>query len=259
MNFDWPFFVHYLIFPSSVYLHGLMLTVVLSVISEAAGTLIGTLAALGNISKWRSLRLLIRFYIWVFRGTPLLVQIIFFYTALAAANIFRFHDITLYFITIPGNIQAGVVALSLHEGAYMAEIIRAGLDSVPVGQSEAGRSLGLRYWQVMRLIVIPQAARFVVPPLGNQFNLMLKNTSLLSVIGVPELLFTTETLTSVTFKVFELYAVVALYYLTLTTIWGWIQMGLERKFGGHDRPPSSRSPQRREPVSAGPLTVSEGP
>lgn len=234
MNFDWSSFVHYLFFPSSVYLYGLFLTVSLSIISELSGVAIGTFVALAKLSRFRSVDLVMRFYIWLFRGTPLLVQIIFFYTALAAANIFRFHQVNIGFATIPGNLQAGVVALSLHEGAYMAEIVRAGIDSVPKGQIEAGRSLGLSYSQIMRNIVLPQAARFVIPPVGNQFNLMLKNTSLLSVIGVPELLFTTETMVSTTFKVFELYSVVALYYLTLTTIWGLVQNRLERRYGGHD-------------------------
>jgi polar amino acid transport system permease protein len=127
-------------------------------------------------------------------------------------------------------VQAGIVALSLHEAAYMAEIIRAGIASVALGQTEAAKSLGMSYIRIMRLIVLPQAARFIVPPLGNEFNGMLKSTTLVSVIGVPELLLTTETLTSATFRVFELYAVVALYYLTLTTAWGFIQARLEASF-----------------------------
>lgn len=242
MNFDWSSFFHYLLFPSTVYLYGLFLTVSLSIVSEFSGVVIGTFVALARLSRFRAVDMAMRFYIWLFRGTPLLVQIIFFYTALAAANIFRFHTVNLGFATIPGNIQAGVVALSLHEGAYMAEIVRAGIDSVPKGQIEAGRSLGLSYAQIMRSVVLPQAARFVIPPVGNQFNLMLKNTSLLSVIGVPELLFTTETMVSTTFKVFELYSVVALYYLTLTTIWGFVQKGLEQRYGGYDADTTVRRP-----------------
>lgn len=164
------------------------------------------------------------------RGVPLLVQIIFIYTGLAAANLFRFHDIDLGPIVIPGNVQAGIVALSLNEGAYMAEIIRAGIASVDIGQTEAARSLGMPYALLMRRIILPQAARFIIPPLGNEFNAMLKNSTLVSVIGVQELLLTTETLTSATFRVFELYSVVALYYLTLTTLWGLVQARVERRF-----------------------------
>ncbi|MGA8259326.1 MAG: amino acid ABC transporter permease [Arenicellales bacterium] len=230
MHFDWPFFWHYLLQPSWAYLHGLELTIVLSVVSQAAGTMIGLFGALGRISGFRLVELPVRFYVWVMRGTPLLVQIVFIYTGLAAGNILRFHDIHLGFITVPGNVQAAVIALSLNEGAYMTEIIRAGIASVEVGQAEAARSLGMTYALLMRRIVLPQAARFIVPPLGNEFNSMLKNTTLVSVIGVQELLLTTETLTSATFRVFELYSVVALYYLTLTTVWGLFQRRIESRF-----------------------------
>ena len=230
MSFDWPFFWHYLLRPSSAYLNGLMLTLVLSVIAQALGTFLGLFAALGRMSRIAPLQYLIRGYIWIMRGTPLLVQIVFIYTGLAAGGIFRFEDISLGILTIPGNVQAGLVALSLNEAAYMAEIIRAGISSVDSGQTEAAKSLGMTYGLLMRRIVLPQAARFVIPPLGNEFNAMLKNTTLVSVIGVPELLLTTETLTSATFRVFELYSVVALYYLTLTTLWGIIQNRIELRF-----------------------------
>jgi polar amino acid transport system permease protein len=230
MHFDWPFFWHYLLEPSSTYLNGLMLTLVLSVVSQTLGTGGGLVLALWRISGIGALDHLGRFYIWLMRGTPLLVQIVFIYTGLAAAGIARFHDISLGFVTIPGNVQAGILALSLHEAAYMAEIIRAGIASVDPGQTEAAKSLGMTYGRLMRRIILPQAARFIVPPLGNEFNGMLKSTTLVSVIGVPELLLTTETLTSATFRVFELYAVVALYYLTLTTAWGFIQARIEASF-----------------------------
>jgi polar amino acid transport system permease protein len=113
----------------------------------------------------------------------------------------------------------------------MAEIIRAGIASVDEGQTEAAKSVGMTYGLLMRRIVLPQAARFILPPLGNEFNAMLKNSTLVSVIGVQELLLTTETLTSATFRVFELYSIVALYFLTLTTAWGFAQAWIEAKFG----------------------------
>jgi polar amino acid transport system permease protein len=231
MNFDWTFFWRYLLEPSAVYLHGLWLTLSLSIVCQLLGTIIGLFAALGRLSSFRSLRVLVRLYTWVMRGTPLLVQVVFIYTALAAANIFRFEDIDLGFMVLPGNIQAGIFALSLNEGAYMAEIIRAGITSVDQGQMEASKSLGMRYHLLMRRIILPQAARFIIPPLGNEFNSMLKNTTLLSVIGVPELLLATQMVTSATFKVFELYTVVALYYLSLTTLWGVVQRRIELRFG----------------------------
>lgn len=231
MNFDWAFFWRYLLEPSAVYLHGLWLTLSLSVLCQFFGTVIGLFAALGRLSSFRSLQIVVRIYTWVMRGTPLLVQVVFIYTALAAANIFRFEDIDLGFMVLPGNIQAGILALSLNEGAYMAEIIRAGIASIDQGQVEASKSLGMRYHLFMRRIILPQAIRFIVPPLGNEFNSMLKNTTLLSVIGVPELLLATQMVTSATFKVFELYTVVALYYLSLTTLWGIAQRRIELRFG----------------------------
>jgi polar amino acid transport system permease protein len=241
MAFDWSFFWHYLLEPSSVYLHGLWLTLSLSVISQSLGTLIGLFAALGKLSRYRTLQLIVGFYVWAMRGTPLLVQVVFIYTGLAAGNIFRFEDIHIGVFVLPGNIQAGIVALSLNEGAYMAEIIRAGITSVDIGQTEAAKSLGMTYWKLMRRIILPQAARVILPPLGNDFNGMLKNTTLLSVIGVPELLLATEMITSATFRVFELYLVVALYYLTLTTLWGIVQRWIEGRFGEPGRAAPAKS------------------
>ena len=170
MNFDWASFWHYLLQPTSVYLHGLWLTLSLSVVSQSLGTLIGVAAALGTQSRFRAVRTLVGFYTWLFRGTPLLVQIVFVYTALAAGGIFRFEDIDLGFVVIPGNIQAAIVALSLNEGAYMTEIIRAGILAVDNGQTEAAKSLGMTYFKLMRRIILPQAIRVIVPPLGNEFN-----------------------------------------------------------------------------------------
>jgi polar amino acid transport system permease protein len=241
MAFDWGFFWRYLLEPSSVYLHGLWLTLSLSVISQSIGTIIGLFAALGRLSRFRPIQLLVKFYVWVMRGTPLLVQIVFIYTGLAAGNIFRFEDIDLGFVVIPGNIQAAIIALSLNEGAYMTEIIRAGIASVDIGQTEAAKSLGMTFGKLMRRIILPQAARVIIPPLGNDFNGMLKNTTLVSVIGVPELLLATQMVTSATFRVFELYLVVALYYLTLTTLWGFVQRWIEVHYGEpgeHDPEPS---------------------
>ncbi len=231
MKFDWDFFARYLLEPSSVYLHGLWLTLCISVISQSLGTAIGVVGALGTQSRFRAVRALVGFYVWLMRGTPLLVQIVFIYTGLAAANIFRFENIDLGFVVIPGNIQAGIVALSLNEGAYMTEIVRAGIRSVDVGQTEAAKSLGMTYLKLMRRIVLPQAARVIIPPLGNEFNSMLKNTTLLSVIGVPELLLATNIVISATFRVFELLSVVSLYYLTLTTLWTFVQRWIDRRLG----------------------------
>jgi polar amino acid transport system permease protein len=251
MHFDWPFFWRYLFEPSQAYLHGLTLTITLSVISQTLGTAIGLFAALARLSRFAALRGVSGAYVWVMRGTPLLVQIVFIYTGLAAADVFRFQDIDLGLLVIPGNVQAGIVALSLNEGAYMAEIIRAGIASVDSGQTEAAKSVGMTFALLMRRIVLPQAARFVIPPLGNEFNAMLKNTTLVSVIGVQELLLSTETLTSATFRVFELYSVVALYFLTLTTVWGFVQRRIELRLGQADASAKSAAPGFAERLFGG--------
>ena len=230
MSFDWPFFWQHLFEPNSLFVNGLVLTVVLSVVSQLIGTALGLAAALARISNIGALRTGARFYIWVMRGTPLLVQIVFIYTGLAAANIVHFQDFDLGLFVIAGNVQAGILALSLNEGAYMAEIIRAGIASVDHGQSEAASSLGMTRALLMRRIILPQAARLIIPPLGNQFNIMLKNSTLVSIIGVPELLLATETINSATFRTFELYTVVGLYFLTLTTLWAFVQHGIEVRF-----------------------------
>src|SRR5258707_4983614 len=113
MAFDWGFFWHYLLEPSSVYLHGLWLTLSLSVISQSLGTVIGLFAALGRLSRFRLIQTIVGFYVWVMRGTPLLVQIVFIYTCLAAGNIFRFQDIDLRLVVLPRHIQAALLVLSL--------------------------------------------------------------------------------------------------------------------------------------------------
>jgi len=227
MNFNWQVFWQYLLQPSGVYLTGLWLTCLISVLAMSLGCVLGLAAALLRLSRNPLLHLPVRFYVWLMRGTPLLVQIVFLYTALAAGGIFRFEDLELFGLVIPGNIQAAIIALGLNEGAYMAEIIRAGIGAVDKGQYEAGRSLGMTFGKLMRRIVLPQAFRVIVPPLGNEFNVMLKNTTLVSVIGVQELLLSTQMVTSATFRVFELYLVVAIYFLLLTTLWGFFQRWLD--------------------------------
>ncbi len=230
MLFSWEFFAHQLFDPSAAFLHGLLLTVVISVVSQLLGSAVGLLAALGRISRLRTLSGAAALYIWLMRGTPLLVQIVFIYTGFAAANLFRFTDIAVGPLLIPANVQAGILALSLNEGAYMAEIIRAGIAGIDPGQGEAARALGMPPAMLMRRIVLPQAFRLIIPPIGNQFNVMLKNSTLVSIIGVPELLLITQTINSVTFRTFELYSVVALYYLMLTTAWAFVQRRIEARY-----------------------------
>ena len=159
----------------------------------------------------------------------MLVQIFFVYFALGLPN-----EVNLGVFNLTAEIAAGILALSINEGAYMREIIRAGIDSIDKGQMEAAKSLGMRYGLTMRRIVLPQAARVIVPPLGNEFNNMMKTTSLVYTIGVYELFADAEQGYSQTFHT-EFFVAVAFWYLVLTTVWTFIQAAIERRLAVSER------------------------
>lgn len=229
LQFDVSFFWHELVRPSSGFLGGLWRTVYISIIAQVIAVIIGLAVALARRSTLRVVRGVAGFYVWVLRGTPLLVQLVIVYDGLAATGIYRFQDVTFLGITVLASVQAAIVTLALNESAYMSEIIRAGLAAVDVGQHEAALSIGMTPAQSMRYVVVPQAMRFVIPPLGNDFNAMMKSTSVLSVIGVPEMFLITQEISSSTFHTFEIFTDAALYYLALTTIWTFIQAWLEAR------------------------------
>ena len=194
-------------------------TLWISVAAQTCGVIIGLFLALMRMSRYRFLSGPASAYIWFFRGSPLLVQVLLLWDGLPKL--------------VPSLLLPAwaviVIAFSLNEGAYMAEITRAGITSVDPGQMEAAKSLGMRYALAMRRIVLPQAARVIVPPLGNEFNNMLKTTSIASVIGLEELTGTAEIFGSPTFTIFELLIVVTFYYLLLTTLWGFVQRWIENR------------------------------
>jgi polar amino acid transport system permease protein len=216
--------------PSPAIINGLGLTIGISVVAQLIGVILGVFAAMGKMSRLRVLRWLAGIYIWIFRGTPLLVQLTFFVFGLSAAGIFQWPGIAIGPITILPEILAGTIIMGVNEGAYMAEIVRAGIMAVDPGQTEAAKSLGMTYGMTMRRIVLPQAARVIIPPLGNEFNNMLKTTSLLVVVSVFELYNTFSTAAGRTYASFEFLAACAIWYLLLTTIWGFVQAWIERKF-----------------------------
>ena len=229
MSFDWPYFWTQLLTPSGAFLTGLWLTMVMAFFAQIVGMLLGLAVAQARMSKYVALRHAASAYIWVVRGTPLLVQIVFIYTGLAAANLYRFEDFSLFGLIVPGSLQAGIFALGLNEAAYMSEIFRAGISAVDRGQFEAAKSLGMPPLMMMRHVVLPQALRVILLPIGNQFNILLKNTTLVSVIGVSEMLLVTETINSATFRTFELYSVLGIYFLLLTSLWTLFMGWAERK------------------------------
>src|SRR5438552_12394410 len=181
------------------------------------------------MSRFWPLRLISGIYVLIFRGTPVLVQIFFVYLA------FNLPSVDLGIGTIPAEAVAGILALSINEGAYMREIVRAGSDSIDRGQMEAAKSIGMRYTLAMRRIVLPQAARVIVPPLGNEFNNMLKTTSLVFTIGVYEMFADAEIHYSQTFQPVEYFLAVAFWYLVLTGVWSVIQASIERRLAASER------------------------
>jgi polar amino acid transport system permease protein len=233
--FDWQTFWNYLwpvtALQNPLIRNGLIVTVVVSIIAQAVGVILGLFAALGKMTKFAPLRWVSDAYIWYFRGTPLLVQMMLLFFGLGVTHIYDFPDIHVGILTISGAIQAGTLALAINEGAYMAEIVRAGIEAIDPGQMEAAKSLGMTFGQAMRRIILPQATKVIIPPLGNEFNNMMKTTSLMQVISAGELFFGFTQVNARIFKPFELFIAASLYYLLLTTIWTLIQNRIEANLG----------------------------
>lgn len=243
---EWHLIKERIFDPNSAFGQALVRTILIAVIAQFFGVLLGLVSALFQMSRWAVLRVLAYVYVLVVRGTPLIVQIFFMYYGANLLLGFSLFPRTVHFglFSIDGVVVAGTVALAINEGAYMSEIIRAGIAAIDRGQTEAAKSVGMTYGLAMRRIVLPQAARVIVPPLGNEFNGMIKNTSLLAFIGVYEIFLDAEQGYSVTFKPVEYFIAVAFWYLVLTTIWGLIQVQIERKLGASDRPEDETWTQR---------------
>ncbi|MEM1289265.1 MAG: amino acid ABC transporter permease [Pseudomonadota bacterium] len=216
MNWSWEVFFSY--FVNGVMLQGAWTTVWLSVISMILGLGLGVIAAMAKMYGNRAMRWIAEFYIWLFRGTPILIQLVIIYTGLPQLGIRL------------SVIESAIIGLALNEGAYIAEIIRSGIMSVDKGQTDASRAVGMTWRQRMWMVILPQATRTIIPPLGNQFNGMLKTTSLASVISMEELMRTAQMLAQVEFRVLESYTVAAVWYLILVSIWSLIQIRIEAHY-----------------------------
>ncbi len=219
MNWSWEHFARFLF--SEYMLNGVWTTIWLSCAAMLLGCSLGVIVAFMKMSNIWILRRIAIAFIWLWRGTPLLVQMVIIYTVLPQVGLRL------------GVIESAIIALTLHEGAYFAEIVRAGILSVGKGQTDASQALGMNWFHRMRYIIIPQATRVIIPPLGNQFNLMIKTTSLASVISMEELFRRTQQLAQIEFRVLEAYFCAACWYLLMTTVWGEIQKRLEAHY---DRP-----------------------
>jgi polar amino acid transport system permease protein len=234
-GFQWSVVGHYL-FDSRI-LHGVLATIWLTILAMLIGIFLGVVLAIMRQSPNPIVSGASWLYIWFFRGTPLLVQLLFWYNL---ASLFPVINLGVPFgpAIIHGNANtiittfaAALLGLGLNEGAYMAEIVRAGFLSVPEGQTEAAQSLGMSRLQIMRLIVLPQAMRVIIPPTGNETISMLKNTSLASVITYVELLYAAQEIYSANFKTIPLLIVVSIWYLAMTSVLYVGQYFIERRYG----------------------------
>lgn len=234
---DWSFFADQLLNPSDKFVKAFFLVIYMSLISMFFGLILGTLFAFLRLSKNIFIQIFSFLYIWIFRSVPVMVWFVLFYTGFAIADIYRFQDMTILGVVVGGNVQAAIICLSMREAAYMAEVIRGGILSVEQGQIDASKVLGMTWWQSMYRIVLPQSLRVVVPPMGNNFNIMLKTTALASVIGVEELFLTTRTISAASFKVFEMFLVLAIAYLVITMGWSLLQAMMEYRLKRHEQDP----------------------
>jgi len=200
-------------------LQGTLVTLKIVVISLIIAFVIGLISGLMSIAQNRLLRLISSFYVDLIRGTPLLVQVFFIYFGLPV-----FLD-----IRIPAE-TAGIIAISLNAGAYISEIFRAGINSINRGQGEAARSLGLSRYLTMRLVILPQATRRMLPAFVNQLIVTIKDTSLLSAIGITELTQSGEIIISSNFRAFEIWGVVGIFYLIIIYILSRVSRLLERRY-----------------------------
>jgi polar amino acid transport system permease protein len=251
-RFEWGIIRHY--FTSSRVLHGLVTTLELTVLCMAIGIVIGILLAVMRLSVNPLVSGASWLYIWLFRGTPVLVQILFWgYISALYPRLSLGIPLGPQFAHFSANsvispFVAGMLALGLNEGAYMAEIVRAGIISVEEGQTEAAQSLGMTRLQTMRRIVLPQAMRVIVPPTGNETISMLKTTSLVSVIAVTDLLYSVQLIYAVNYRTIPLLIVASIWYLIVTTLLSFGQYYLERYFGrgtARELPPTPLQRLRR--------------
>ncbi len=218
-------------------LEGAAFTIKVSLISLLIGMILGLIACLMQLSKSKILKALSGVYIWIIRGTPMMVQAMLVYFGIpqianliikAMADGGSFERFTL------SPMSAAIITLSLNAGAYLAEIFRSGIQAVPKGQTEAARSLGLTKFKTMQKIVLPQAFKIVVPALVNQFIITIKDTSILSIIGLSEIVNKAGVYAGSTYQYFETYMYAALFYLVITSILMAVSKAIERRLNrGH--------------------------
>ena len=228
-SWDFTFLWHY----RSLIVWGLGVTIAYTIVTIIIGMVIGLLVGLLRLSSNPFITLPLTAYVELFRCTPLLVQIIWFYYAFPV----------VIGVDIPGVVAAGLV-LSLYTGAFYAEIVRGGINSIEQGQWDAARSLGLRYAQMMRFVILPQAFRRMIPPFMNQSIIQLKNTSLVSTIAVADLLYEGQMITAATYRPLEVYTMVAVLYFAVLFPATLAAQEVERRLARKDPSPAAGSRYR---------------
>ena len=224
MHFDSQYFLSLLF--SARFFEPVWLVLWITVLSMLIGIGIGTVGGIVLTSPLRALHPIVRGYVTFLRGVPVLVQIVFWYNGLPA--------LTDGAINLPA-LWAGVLALGINEGAYMTEVVRSGIDSVDRGQREAAQALNLSYVTMMRKVILPQAVRIAIAPTGNQVINLIKTTSLLFTIAIPEIFGTATNIYSANFRYFEVIAVAAIWYTILAVSYTYLQRLLEKRFSRGNR------------------------
>ncbi|HWC33656.1 MAG TPA: amino acid ABC transporter permease [Mycobacteriales bacterium] len=248
-RWEWSIIGHYLF--AAPILHGVARTALLTVVCMAIGIVLGTALAVMRLSPNPIVSGASWLYIWFFRGTPVLVQLIFWYymaylyPTISLGIPFGPSWVHIHTTTALSKFLAAMLGLGLNEAAYMAEIVRAGILSVDEGQTEAASALGMRRVMIMRRIVLPQAMRVIIPPTGNETISMLKTTSLVSVISYPDLLYAAQLIYSVNYKTIPLLLTVSIWYLAVTSLLYVGQYYLERHFARGSVRDLPRTPRQR--------------
>ncbi|WP_243278062.1 amino acid ABC transporter permease [Clostridium yunnanense] len=207
---------------SGFYIEGAINTIIIAFFTVILGTVVGLFLSLMKLSKNKILKFIASTYIEIIRGTPILVQLYIIYYGLDYTG-----------IRLPG-MMAGILTLSINSGAYVAEIIRAGINAVDKGQTEASRSLGFTQGATMRYIVIPQALKNILPALGNEFVTIIKESSIVSVIGIAELMYKADTVRGNTFEPFTPLIIAAVMYFVMTFTLSKLIGKFERRLGASD-------------------------
>ncbi len=208
------------------FLDGVKNTLIIAAMSVVLGVVFGTLMAIMRMCRIKPLRWLAIAYIEFVRGTPLMVQLMFIFYGLPMVGI-EFPDVS--FIPNFSRFMAGIVAMSINSCAYVAEVIRSGIQSVDEGQMEAARSIGFKYGESMRLVILPQAVRNILPALGNEFVTVIKESSIVSVIGISDLMYGTNGVIALTYRSLPCLAIAAIMYFILTFISSRLIAKLEKR------------------------------